>query len=55
MAGLRILPLLSSPVLGAALFCWTLVGETSLPTLSATDLPRDVLNGCDTAACDTQD
>ena len=55
MVGLRILPLVSSPVLGAALFCWTLVGETSLPMLPANELPRDVLNGCDAAACETKD
>jgi hypothetical protein len=51
MAGLRILPLVLSPLLAAALFCWTLVGETSNPSLSARDLPRDILNGCDAVGC----
>lgn len=55
MAGSRKLSLMWSPVLGTALFCWTLVGETSLPTLSALELPRDVLNGCDAPTCESKD
>jgi hypothetical protein len=55
MAGLRKLSVLSSPLLGAALFCWTLVGETSHPLLSVRDLPRDILSGCDLSICAAQD
>lgn len=55
MTGLRIRRLTLSPLIGAALFCWTLVGETSSPTLSARELPRDILNGCDPTICATQD
>jgi hypothetical protein len=51
MKTVRTASVLSSLLLGAALFGWTAAGETSNPGLATDELPRELANGCTPAPC----